>query len=240
MKIKKIVIGAVSSALLISSLLCAVSCDDLLNGDSQPSDSQTTDTQSSGTDTEASTEINYNELKATDYVKKLEYKGMKIVLEDEDADKERELWNAIYLTAQIASYPEDKVQYYFEQTKKAYMHAVAYDEEDYKTLLKNRGTSEAIMLEEAREMVKEDLVYRYIVEKEKIVLTDEDKSLNFDKYVKKYAYEFSKSEKYIIAEMSEYIYESMLYDKTVEFLILNNQFEVSEKSESETTENAKR
>ncbi len=188
------------------------------------------------TDTDfAETEINYDGISADDYVKSVTYSGMTVYLEDSDTQKDKELWHAIYTSAQLTSYPEDKVDYYFNQTKKAYMYIANNDKDDYDLLLKNRGVDEQGMREEARERVLEDLVYKYILKNEGIVLTAEDKAANFDKYVTKLAMEIGKSESYVIGEMTEYVYDIMLHDKTTEYLMSVNTFEIAEPSE-ETTE----
>ncbi len=228
MKPNKIFIRMVSGVAVLCLTLGACACD---KGDNISD--QTEDTS----DTEAvETEINYDGIVADDYVKSVTYSGMTVYIEELDAQKDKALWHAIYTSAQITSYPEDKVDYYFNQTKKAYMYIAGNYQGDYELLLKNRGIDEQDMREEARVRVLEDLVYKYILEKEGIVLTAEDKSENFDKYVEKLAMEIGKSESYVISEMTEYVYETMLHDKTTEYLISVNTFKVAEES-SETTEN---
>ena len=225
MDIKKIFAAALTCAMLVTSSACFVSCE----GDSEDTETESA-TQNETDATE--TQISYADVDIAQYVKKVTYKGLKVMLEDEDASKEQVLWDRIYATVEISSYPEDKVKYYFNQTKKAYMHIVGDDEEDYWLLLKNRGTDEEKMMQDAREMVKQDLVYRYILAAESVALTDEEKTVLFDKYVDKYVIEFNKSREYIVENMADYIYESMLYDKTMEFLMVNNEFEVADTSET--------
>ena len=77
---------------------------------------------------------------------------------------------------------------------------------------------------DAKSLVKKDLIFELIRKKEGITLTDEEKNAFFDKYVKKYAESYKYSEEYVRAELSELVYDSMLYDKTVEFLIIHNSF----------------
>ena len=80
------------------------------------------------------------------------------------------------------------------------------------------------MQAEAKRLVKKDLIFEAIRRREDITLTEEEKSKFFDKYVEKYAESYGYSEDYVREELSELVYESMLYDKTVEFLIINNSF----------------
>ncbi len=225
MDIKRILATALTCVTLAALCVCVVSC----KGDAEDTEAES----AAQSETEAvGTEISYADVDVAQYVKKVTYKGLKVTLADENVSKEQALWDSIYATVEISSYPEDKVKYYFDQTKKAYMHIVGDDEEDYQLLLKNRGTDEDKMMQEAREMVKQDLVYRYIVSVENIELTDEEKNVLFDKYVDKYVIEFNKSREYIVAKMADYVYESMLYDKTMEFLIASNEFEVADTAET--------
>lgn len=227
MYIKKIFASMIAAFTVFGACAGLVACDDELET------AQTSETEAVETQT-FETEINYDGINAEKYVKSVTYKGLRVTLDDEDASKEDALWRSIYATVEINEYPEEKVKYYFEQTKKAYMHIVGDDEDDYLLLLKNRGITEEIMMEEAREMVKQDLVYRYILAKENIVLTEREKTELFDKYVDKYVIEFNKSHEYIVAKMADYVYESMLYDKTMELLIKSNEFVVE--GDTETTD----
>ncbi len=213
MKIKRILGVGMCVALLAGSLLC-VSCKS--NGREDSEDTAWREPEM--------TEINYDGIDAGSYIANIEYKGLNIALDGSENSRVDTLWRQIYDNTEIYEYPAEKVDYYFNQTKKAYMSSVGYNQGDYELLLKNRNTDEQKMRNEACDMVLHDLVYKYIVDAEGISLTDEDKAENFDKYVTKYCEEFKKSREYVVAEMSEYIYESMLYDKTVEFLLLNNSF----------------
>jgi hypothetical protein len=165
-------------------------------------------------------EFNYDDINVADHVKSVTYKGLQINVE---GDREDALWQGIYATAQIESYPEAKVSYYFEQTKKMYMELVDNDPDDYALLLADRGITEQMMLEQARRMVRDDLVYLYIVQTENIALTDAERTSLFDKYVDRYAVELGRPREYVAENMPEYIYESMLYDKTMEFLLASNE-----------------
>lgn len=228
--INKIFMSAAACLLLFASLLAVTACV----GETEGAISEQT-TQDETTATVTDTEINYDEVNVAEHVGSVTYTGHKVMLESEDASKEDALWKAILATAQISSYPEDKVEYFFRQTKEAYMYLVNGNEEDYELLLKNRGTDEAKLREEARELVKKDLVYYYIVRRENISLTETEKSELFDKYVDKYVTAYGYNRDYVVGNMTGIIYDSMLYDKTMEYLIKNNTFEVAAES-SETAE----
>ncbi len=225
MKNKKYLFNILAAVLAFCCVLGFTACD----GDAFDTDTETEDTQTD--DTEKLT-LDYSDVVASEYVKDVTYKGFEIKLEDEDGDKEALLWADILNSAWISEYPEDKIEYYFEQTKEYYMHTVGYDEDDYLLLLKNRGTNEEMMREEAREMVAKDLIYRYIVAAEAIEITGDEKQQLFDRYVEKYVSDYGYNEEYVLANMTEYIYDSMLYDKTMEFLMMNNTFTVAKESEA--------
>ncbi len=194
--------------------LCAVAC-------AQKSDDDTnayTDTQST------ETEITYENVDVDDYVKSIQYKNLSVAWNSNKDTKGDAVWNAVYATVTIENYPDEKVSYYFDQMKDAYMHYAKGNEADYLLILEAQGTSEEEMLVKSRQMVKEDLVFEYIIKHEQIAVTDEEKDSLFNKYVEKYSVELNRPPEDVSANMKEYIYESMLYDKTTEYLFSVNAF----------------
>ena len=182
------------------------------------------DMTSVASDEDAETDIDYTNTDISQYIGDVTYTGMTIRLDGEDASKEDALWAAILESAEIKAYPEDKVNYYFEQERASYMYLVSNDEKSYEALLKIRGITEDDMMADAREMVAKDLIYRLVVENEGIELTAEEKEALFDKYVDKYVKDYGYGKNYVTANMPDIIYDSMLYDKTMEYLIINNTF----------------
>lgn len=178
--------------------------------------------EQSETDSATDTEITYENVDVDSYVKSIQYKDLSVTWNSATETKEDAVWNAVYATVTIVEYPEDKVSYYFDQMKNTYMYYAKGDETDYKLLLEAQGISESDMLEKAKETVKEDLVFEYVIKHEGIVVTDAEKSSLFDKYVEKYSAELNKSPEDVSANMKNYIYESMLYDKTTEYLFSVN------------------
>lgn len=229
MSISKIFMSTAAFLLMTATLIGTSACDDGIADNTDNVDGNTSDTA------EITTELNYDGILFSDYVSNVKYKGLDIVLEDENASEEEALWSEILSHVQITSYPEDKVDYYFNQTKAYYMFLVNDDEEDYKLLLKNHDTDEEKMREEARALVKKDIVFYYIVEQEGITVTDVEKKELFEKYVEKYRTDYKYDRDYIIANITNEIYASMLYDKTMEYLKQNNEFNISDKTEN--TEN---
>ena len=223
--ILRVSISLCSVVLVLSTLLCSAACNEETVPDetSEKMTEQVTDTNA---EHEAFTELNYDGIDISKHVKEVKYKELEITLKKADDSREEALWEAILATANVESYPEDKVEYFFKQTKDAYMYLVNGNEEDYLLLLKNRGTDENKMRDEARELVKKDLIYYYIVQTEKIAVTDKEKTELFDKYVEKYVSAYGYNREYVKDNMTEMIYDSMLYDKTMEFLIKENNFSV--------------
>ena len=176
------------------------------------------------TDLDAQTEITYENIDVDRYVKSIQYKGLTVAFDSMSETKADAVWNAVYATAVFGGYPEEKVSYYFGQMKDSYMHYAGGDEEKYLFVLEAQGTSEEEMLADAERLVKEDLVYEYIIKHEGIALTDGEKAELFDKYVEKYSTELGKTPEEVAASMEDYIYESMLYDKTTEYLFTVNTF----------------
>ncbi len=227
MKNNKVLTSAVAVMLLLASVAGTAAC---VRDDTSEEQITSNDTAQ----TESETEINYDKLDVSKYVGEVKYTGFRIVLDNSDASKEDALWDAILAANKITAYPEDKVEYYFRQKKQAYMYLVKGNEEDYKTLLESRNIDDEDLRDEARKLVKKDLVYYYIVRKENISVTDEEKSKLFDKYVEEYVSAYGYKKEYVKENMTDIIYESMLYDKTMEYLLQNNTFETAE----DTTEKA--
>ena len=187
-------------------------------------DDVTVDDESKNDSDNTQAVLDYSKINIDDYVKSVSYKGLTLTLDGESASKEAAIWDEILGAAVVDDYPEDAVNYYFTQTKDYYMFIANNDREAYELLLSSRNMTEEDMVSEARELVKKDLVYLYIIREEGISISDEEKSQLFEKYVAAYVSEYGYTAEYVKANMTELIYESMLYDKTLEFLILSNTF----------------
>ena len=77
-------------------------------------------------------------------------------------------------------------------------------------------------------MVKEDLVYEYIRVDADIVLTEQEKTSLFDRYAERFSEQYGYALSDVKDSMAELVYEAMLYDKTIEYLIVHNTFTVAE------------
>ena len=80
------------------------------------------------------------------------------------------------------------------------------------------------MTQEAKALVAMDLIVLAVQKDAKIALTEDEKARLFDKYAEKYVQDFGYDLEYVKENLSDFIYNSMLYDKTTEYLILKNTF----------------
>ncbi len=152
------------------------------------------------------------------------YIGLTVQKTDESTSKSEAIWQAILDRAEITAYPEAQVNYYAGQIQSRYRHYAEQKDMKYEDLLDTLSVTEESILNEAREMVKGDLVYRYIVKDAEIVLTSEEKSKHFARYQSKFAADYGYTEEYVAEHMTEELYDAMLYDKTMEYLVLHNTY----------------
>ena len=168
--------------------------------------------------------ITYDEERLGEYIAPFSYTGLTVELSSADALKSEAVWELILERAEILSYPEDAVDYYAEQRRDTYRYYAEKNDWSYEQALEFFGVSEEDITKEAKEMVKGDLVYRYIVKDAEITLSEKEKSEQLDRYAEKYAEDYGHTKEYVIENMTDLIYDSMLYDKTMEYLIVNNTF----------------
>lgn len=165
----------------------------------------------------------YLSLELSEYISVEKYTDLDVTVKD-GKDKATLLMKAISDSATVIKYPEEQVNYYYEETRKMYLDLASGDEDRYEEILNEQNVTEESMLEDARNMVKNDLIFYYIVKDADITLTEEEKSSLYEQYVDYYVDTYKYSESYVKENMSSLIYDSMLYDKTMEYLILNNNF----------------
>ena len=147
------------------------------------------------------------------------YKGVEFTLTDES--KESAIISYLEKNSEVSEYPEGVISYYTNQLKTQYGYyaddvGMTYDELIY--------ALDMDIDAEAKRLAKQDLILELIRKKENITLSAEEKSEFLDRYVEKYAENYRYSEEYVREELLEIVYDSMLYDKTIEFLIINNSF----------------
>ena len=146
------------------------------------------------------------------------------VAQQGSASRGEAVWSAILESSEVKEYPEQHVYYYVAQLKAQYEYYAKSAGMSYSDITKELGVTDGTILKEAKELTKRDIICAIVQKNEGISLTDEEKQTHFDRYVDMYVSEYGYSEEYVRANMTDEIYGSMLYDKTTEFLILNNNF----------------
>lgn len=154
-----------------------------------------------------------------------EYKGVTLKLEGKD--KESVINEYLMKESKLIKLPEgdDSLEYYLTQLREEYNYHAEQAGISYEELLKELGLEDEDIVHEATELVEKDIIFAIIQKKENITLSDNDKEKHFDRYVEKYAERHEYSKEHVRENLKEEVYATMLYDKTMEFLILNNKFE---------------
>ena len=170
----------------------------------------------------------YSTIDLSEYVSLCQYKDLTFDISDTDGSRE-DMENAvkkhIFENSDIKNYPDAPLKYYFEQEKNFYMYLAKGDEDQYNALLAEAGVTEQDFRDIAKKYVAEDLVFYAITKAESISVSNAEKTDLFDKYVDEYVKTYGYDEEYVKKNMTDLIYDSMLYDKTTEFLITNNDFQ---------------
>ena len=162
-----------------------------------------------------------DELKS--YAELGEYKLM--TLKQGSSSKGEAVWAAVKENATVRDYPEQQVSYYVSQIEAQYAYYAEEAGISYKEMLREVGATEESIRSEAEAMATDDVIYELVRRDADITLSEDEKSKFFEKYVEKFVADYGYSREYVKENMQDEIYESMLYDKTTEFLITNNQFE---------------
>ena len=167
--------------------------------------------------------LSYEGISLSECVRLGAYEGLTVTL-TADTDKESAVWSAVRNGSEILSYPEDAVAYYIAQTEARYGYYAEKNGVSKKEAMEAVGMTEEKIEAEAKALVADDLIVRAVQADAGIALTEDEKTRLFDKYANKYVQDFGYDREYVKENLSELIYESMLYDKTTEYLILKNTF----------------
>ncbi len=212
-------------ATLLLCVICLVSC-----GSKQSNQEETSGSNGNAQNAyRAYHEYSKEELRQ--YIQLEQYIGLTIELSEDPLLAGEEMWEYIVKQGTVLKYPEDHVAYYIAQTQAKYRYYARQNEWEYEETLAYFNTSETAIAEEARQMVKEDLVFWYIVKDAEITLTEDEKQSLFERYVNKFSEDYGYSRDYVTENMTELIYETMLYDKTLEYLMLQNHVLIPDKAE---------
>ena len=154
------------------------------------------------------------------YIEIGKYKGLEVSTDENTRDGA--IWAAVEGNFSLKEYPEQHVLYYAEQLRAEYRYYAEQDGKSKDEIDALLEESEKSILAEARALTKSDLVYAAIVKLEGISVTEDEKAALFDRYVEKYVSVYGYGAEYVKQNMADEIYSSMLYDKTTEFLLTNN------------------
>ena len=168
----------------------------------------------------------YDTERLSEYVRLDSYTDLSVALEQEGASKGDAVWTLILERAEVLFYPEGAVSYYAEQERQACRYYAEKHDLSYEEALERLDTSEEKILEKAEKMVKADLVYEYVREDAGIALTEAEKASLFDRYADRFAEQYGYDLSEVKESMADFVYEAMLYDKTMEYLIKHNTFTV--------------
>ena len=168
--------------------------------------------------------IDVSALELSEYVELGNYKNMTVSYDPAKTSRGDAAWAELLRISEIKKYPDRQVAYYFYQKRASYEHMAKAGGVTYEEILESLGVTEETILAESRALTAEDLVFAALVEAEGIVITDEDKSAHYQKYVELFVSQYGYSEEYVLKYLEEEIYETMLYDKTLERLISFTEF----------------
>lgn len=155
------------------------------------------------------------------YISPFVYVGLGVYAEAGETAQEA-LWSDIVESVEIIEYPSAQVEYYASQERAKYRYFARRDGIEYEELLSALGVTEESMTARAKSLVKEDLALQFIIYDAGITLTSEEKAVHTDKYAEKLSQIYGNDAEYIKTNMTEQIYDAMLSDKTMEYLLANN------------------
>ena len=169
--------------------------------------------------------IDISALDLSEYVELGDYKDMTVSYDPLKTSKGDAAWAELLRNSTVKKYPDRQVAYYFYQKRAGYEHMAKSGDVSYEELLESLGITEENILEESKALTAEDLVFAALVKAEGIEITYDDKSALYEKYVELFVSKYGYTEEYVLKYLEEEIYETMLYDKTLERLISFTEFE---------------
>lgn len=171
---------------------------------------------------ESAKKIDVFALELSEYIRLGEYKNLIITFTYES--RAEAAWREVTNGSEVIKYPEELVSYYTEQTKAKYRYYAEKNGMEYAKVLEDFGATEESIAIEAKALAKADLVFAALVKAENITLSEGEKAEHFGRYLEFYVDSYGYTEEYVRENLTDEIYESMLYDKASEFLIINNSF----------------
>ena len=212
--------------LLLTASVLLTACGEDTHDHSDDTQNTTDTTDTEAPKTENSDALDYSGLELDKYIKLGTYKDL--VIDARGKSESTELWNAIIAKSEVIEYPADALSYYVGQTQKKYESIAKDANMTYDELIKALDLKESNFEKEAKDLIKKDLVMLAIIKAEGIELTDKEKKNLFDKYAQVYIDLYDYTYSYVEDNLADEIYDSMLYDKMMEYLIKENLFVVED------------
>ncbi|MBR2354068.1 MAG: hypothetical protein IKA76_06185 [Clostridia bacterium] len=169
------------------------------------------------------TGVDYDETRLADYLAPVTYEGLIVRCQSPQETKSEAILRTLLAAATVKAYPEGSVEYYEGQLRAEYRYLAEREELTYEALLEIRGITEDDLHKEAKAMVKSDLVLLYIRKHADISLSEAEKTAFYDRYADRYVERFGYDRAYVDTHLREEIFDSMLFDKTMEYLLLHNE-----------------
>ncbi len=167
--------------------------------------------------------LEYEGVNVAECVKLGQYKDLTVTVYEEETNAEA-VWRVICASSEVLSYPEAQVEYYASQSRARCEYYASVHDVSYTEALSALGYTEESLVSEAKKLVGDDLIGMALRADAGIELTEDEKDRLFDRYVEKYAYDWGYNTAYVKENLSDEVYDSMLYDKTTEYLLKNNTF----------------
>lgn len=167
--------------------------------------------------------LSYDGVDVSQSVKLCEYKNLTVQKMAGESNAQA-IWRVVKEGSEILQYPEEQVNYYLEQSRERCKYYADENDVSYEAAMEALGVTEESMLSDAKALVAEDMIGIALRADANIELTEDEKTRLFDKYAQKYASDFGYSVEYVENELKEQVYDSMRYDKMMEYLIKNNTF----------------
>ena len=216
-------ISLLLSLLLVASVMLTA-CSN--NEDDTKIEDTTASTESNDTVAEDLEAPDYSALDLSKYVKLGSYTGL--VVDANGTTEGEAVFAAVVKKCEIIEYPENALNYYLSQTVELYKGYAKKANMSYDELMKALDLTEEDLANEAKKLIKNDLVAAAIVKAEGIELTDDEKTNLFTKYASVYMDLYEYTMEYVKENLSEEIYDSMQYDKLLEYLVKENLFIVED------------
>lgn len=150
------------------------------------------------------------------------------VQEQYDANKRyyamSEVWTKVVEGTQVLQYPEAEYKEVYDANLAPYMTAASNASMTLSTYLElSAGMTESELFaqidEIAKGTVKEEMVFRYIVEQENITLSDAEYKKNIEEILTSRGFESAEEMMELYGATEETLRESMLFDKMMEVLV---------------------